>query len=74
MRILLVGFGVVARSFAELVEQEGVIPAPYLARAHWVALENEDALPPAEVKRRLREAYELIKAKLPKKVRGELGV
>ena len=30
--------------FAELVERSGIIPAPYLARAHWVPLEDEDAL------------------------------
>src|ERR1019366_3265713 len=40
--------------FAELTERPGIIPAPYLARAHWVALESEDALPAADLKRRLR--------------------
>ena len=30
-------------SFAELTECEGIIPAPYLARHHWVALQTEDA-------------------------------
>jgi predicted DNA-binding protein (MmcQ/YjbR family) len=30
--------------FSELVEQEGIIPAPYVARYHWVALEDLDAL------------------------------
>ncbi len=59
--------------FAELIERPGIIPAPYLARAHWVALEHEDAMPPAELKRRLRNSYDLVVAKLPKKVRAELG-
>jgi predicted DNA-binding protein (MmcQ/YjbR family) len=58
--------------FAGLCEVDGVIPAPYLARAKWVALEREDALPAAEVKRLVRQAYELVKAKLPKKVREGL--
>ena len=35
--------------FDELVERPGIIPAPYLARAHWVSLEEGSALPKAEV-------------------------
>ena len=58
--------------FAELVEREGIIPAPYLARAQWVALETEDALPPAELKRLVRAAYGLVLDKLPKKARAAL--
>jgi predicted DNA-binding protein (MmcQ/YjbR family) len=53
--------------FAELTERPGVIPAPYMARAQWVALESQDALPVAEIKRLLRKSYELVVAKLPKK-------
>ena len=51
---------------AELVERPGVIPAPYLAKAHWVALETEDALSAAEIKRLVARSYELVVAKLPK--------
>ena len=58
--------------FAELVEHPGIIPAPYAARYHWVALEEEDALPAAEIKRRLRQSYDLVFAKLPKKTQASL--
>jgi predicted DNA-binding protein (MmcQ/YjbR family) len=58
--------------FAELIERQGIIPAPYLARAKWVALESEDALPRAEVQRLLRAAHALVFAKLPKKAREKL--
>jgi predicted DNA-binding protein (MmcQ/YjbR family) len=58
--------------FAELVERPGIVPAPYLARAFWVGLETEDVIAPAELKQRLRTAYDLILAKLPKKKRAEL--
>ena len=58
--------------FAELTERPGILPAPYLARAHWVALESEEALPASEVKRLLRSAYELVFAKLPKRTQQEL--
>jgi predicted DNA-binding protein (MmcQ/YjbR family) len=39
--------------FTELQERDGIIPAPYLARAHWVALERYDALDDAEFRRLL---------------------
>jgi predicted DNA-binding protein (MmcQ/YjbR family) len=55
--------------FVELTERPGIIPAPYLARAQWVALQTEDALSAAELKRQLRAAYDLVYAKLPKKMR-----
>jgi predicted DNA-binding protein (MmcQ/YjbR family) len=59
--------------FAELTERPSVIPAPYLARAQWVALESQDALPAAEIKKLLRKSYELVLAKLPRKTRAALG-
>jgi len=60
-------------SFAELTERPGVIPAPYLARAKWIALESPDTLPEAEIVELLRESYELVLAKLPRKVRESVG-
>jgi predicted DNA-binding protein (MmcQ/YjbR family) len=58
--------------FAELVEMEGIIPAPYVARYHWVALEDLDALPARDLKALLKNAYQLVHDKLPKKVREQL--
>ena len=58
--------------FAELSERPGIIPAPYLARAHWVALESESALSRTELELLLRQAYTLVVAKLPKKVQADL--
>ena len=59
--------------FAELVEQDGIIPAPYVARYHWVALQNLNALPARELKELLKTAYQLVYDKLPLKVRKQLG-
>ncbi len=70
---MFVSFKVTPDDFAELTERPGVIPAPYLARAQWVALESEDAVPGAEVKKLLRHSYELVFAKLPKKAQAALG-
>jgi predicted DNA-binding protein (MmcQ/YjbR family) len=55
-------------NFADLTERPGVIPAPYLARAKWIALESPDAFPDAELAELLRESYELVRAKLPRKI------
>ena len=59
--------------FEELVERPGIIPAPYSARSHWVALEREDALPRTEIKRLISRSYELVVAKLPKKKQAEVA-
>jgi predicted DNA-binding protein (MmcQ/YjbR family) len=59
--------------FAELVEQEGIIPAPYMARHHWVGLERFDALPDRELKPLLKNAYQMVLEKLPKKVQAGLA-
>jgi predicted DNA-binding protein (MmcQ/YjbR family) len=58
--------------FEELIERPGIIPAPYAARAKWVALESFDAMQRKELEPRLKQAYELIFAKLPKKAQREL--
>ena len=60
-------------SFAELTERPGIIPAPYLARAKWVALERADAASPAELASLLRASYDLVVAKLPAKTRASLS-
>jgi predicted DNA-binding protein (MmcQ/YjbR family) len=59
-------------NFAELTERPNIIPAPYLARAQWVALKNKEALAPEELARLLRDSYDMIVAKLPKKTREPL--
>lgn len=58
--------------FAELTECAGIIPAPYLARAQWVALETKDALSPEELAPLLRESYDMVVAKLPKRTQESL--
>ena len=58
--------------FAELCEREGIVPAPYMARMQWVAVEREDTLPRAELKRFVRKAYDLIFTRLPKKTQAAL--
>lgn len=70
---VVLSFKCSAEDFAELTERPGIIPAPYMARAQWVALEDMDALPAAEAKKLLRKSYDLVFAKLPKKTQKELA-
>ena len=58
--------------YAELIERDGIFPAPYLARAHWVAVERWNALPAAELQSLLRDARNLVVAKLPARTRAQL--
>jgi predicted DNA-binding protein (MmcQ/YjbR family) len=59
-------------SFAELTERPKIIPAPYLARAKWVALESPDAITRGELSELLRTSYQLVFAKLPMRTQEEL--
>jgi predicted DNA-binding protein (MmcQ/YjbR family) len=69
---LYISFKTSPEDFAELVERRGIIPAPYLARAQWVALESESALRRTELEELLRRAHSLILAKLPKRIQAGL--
>ena len=60
-------------SFAELTERPGIVPAPYLARAKWVAIETPNVLDAAEVATLLRTSYDLVVAKLPRRTRENLA-
>ncbi|MFN2576694.1 MAG: MmcQ/YjbR family DNA-binding protein [Pyrinomonadaceae bacterium] len=65
-------FKCTAEKFGELIERKGVVPAPYVARYHWVALESFASLTEKELKALLKTSYELVIDKLPKKKKLEL--
>jgi predicted DNA-binding protein (MmcQ/YjbR family) len=69
---VLMSFKCTPEKFAELVEQDGIIPAPYVARYHWVGFERLAVLPDRELKELLTNAYQLVREKLPRKVRDGL--
>jgi predicted DNA-binding protein (MmcQ/YjbR family) len=58
--------------FADLIERPGVRPAAYLARAHWISVETEGALPRGEVERLVHQSYGLVLSKLPKKTQAKI--
>jgi len=70
----VISFAAGPEGFAELIERDGVVPAPYLARAHWVGVERWTTIPAAELKDLLRHARELIYEKLPKRTKEALAM
>jgi predicted DNA-binding protein (MmcQ/YjbR family) len=61
-------------SAAILTEIEGIRPCPYLARAHWVAMDGLKPLKAKELRRYLTRAHGLVAAGLSKKKREALGI
>jgi predicted DNA-binding protein (MmcQ/YjbR family) len=60
--------------YHELLEMDGVIPAPHLARAYWVGLERWNALRPHAIEEELRRAHGLVMAKLPRRTQSILAL
>jgi len=54
-------------TFHELLEIEGISPAPYVGRYKWVMLANSNILNSSEIESLIRQSYELVAAKVPKK-------
>ena len=67
-----VSFKCTPEKFAELTERDGIIPAPYVARYHWVRVEDPAALAGPELKELIANSYAMVKAGLPKKLRDTL--
>lgn len=57
-----------------LTDLDGVRPAPYFARAGWVAIAAGSPLTGDEVEAYVREAHRIIAGKLSRKIRAELGL
>lgn len=68
-----VSFKCTPEKFAELVERDGIIPAPYVARYHWVAVQKPDALAENELKDLISKSYQMVFEKLSAKVRKSLA-
>jgi len=58
-------------AFAELIEREDIQPSPYLRRYKWVMLNRLDAVPWNELQKLIRQSYEMVAAKAPKKRPGK---
>jgi len=60
--------------YSELLEIEGVIPAPYMARIYWVAVERWNVFRTVEWEQELSAAHTLTLNKLPPRTRAVLAM
>jgi predicted DNA-binding protein (MmcQ/YjbR family) len=67
-------FKVKDEEFEELSNQNGFMPAPYIARAKWVLVNDPSKLNKREWEKYIKQSYELVKMKLTKKLRQKLGL
>src|ERR1700735_2224213 len=73
-RKAVLSFAAGPERYPELLETEGVFPAPYLARAHWVAIQHWGVFRRTDLEQHLELARRLIYNKLPKKTRELLNL
>jgi predicted DNA-binding protein (MmcQ/YjbR family) len=71
---VVMSFSAGPERYAELIENEGLIPAPYAAHNYWVALERWDALEARDLAQLLADAHALTLAKLSKRTRAVLAM
>lgn len=67
-------FKVKDEEFEELSNRDGMMPAPYMARARWIKISDPSKLNKKEWEFYLHQSYELVKSRLTKKLRSELGL
>jgi len=67
-------FKVDALVFSSLINHDGIIPAPYMARHHWISVTRRSALPIDTLRDLLADAHALVAAKLPAATRRKLGL
>lgn len=58
--------------FLELTDVPGIIPAPYLARAHWVQVEDAHALTDPVARELVEQSHALVFAKLTQRDRAAI--
>ena len=61
-------------AFEMLPELPGIRPAPYFARAQWLAVSPQAPLGEDELRAYLTEAHRLVVARLSRRLRAELGL
>ena len=70
----IISYAAGPQRYSELLEIEGVIPAPYMARIYWVAVERWNVFRTAEWEQELLAAHTLTLNKLPPRTRAVLAM
>lgn len=58
--------------FERFTQFDSVIQAPHFAKRQWVLITDTRSLAPADLEYLLRNSYEQVRSKLPKKIQQEL--
>ena len=66
-------FKVPDEDFEALSERSGFVPAPYMARHKWILIQDVKKVSKKELEGFIRQSYDLVKAKLPKKLQEKLS-
>ena len=66
-------FKVKKEEFEELCNRDGFKPAPYAAKYNWVLIDDLEKMTKKEWHKYIEQAYELVKDKLPAKIKKQLG-
>ncbi len=59
-------------NYARLIEQDGIVSAPYTGRFGWVCVKKKNALSSAELSDLLKQSYQAVKEGLPANLQKEL--
>jgi predicted DNA-binding protein (MmcQ/YjbR family) len=67
-------FKVTDEEFDEISNAPGFKPAPYVAKYKWVWIEDIRKMKKSDWKKYLRQSFELVGAKLPAKLKKQIGL
>jgi predicted DNA-binding protein (MmcQ/YjbR family) len=67
-----VSFKVPDEDFEEVSARPGFRPADYVARYKWVTVDDSKKLKQKDLEQFIKQSYDLVKAKLPKKLREQI--
>src|SRR5438045_5622769 len=67
-------FKLTDEEFDEMCDREGFKPAPYVAKYKWVWIDDISRMNKTEWKKYIKQSYELVKTKLPNKIKKQLGI
>jgi predicted DNA-binding protein (MmcQ/YjbR family) len=67
-------FKVTEEEFDEICNRDWFKPAPYVAKYKWVLIEDVRKMNKTEWKHYIKQSYDLVKGKLPAKIKKQLGL
>ena len=66
-------FKVKEEEFEEICSRDGFMPAPYVAKYKWVLIDDLQKMNKKDWNQYIRQSYDLVRDKLPSKMKQQLG-